>query len=311
MTSSSAIRPYSRKILIRMLLALLLTATLLVLNYDLLATIYLSNQLTSIGIIINGGIFTVFLAGMFKMAMSLATYAKEERALAVFVDCLDDGADDPAAGIDPGTIIARRYMSMQQLFKHHSPVNHNAMAAALMARESIRSSTPRFINNILILGGVFGTIVSLSIALVGASDMLQGAISSSGMGMVIHGMSTALATTITAILCYMLHGFFFNAFGDVQTSLLGQIEEITATRLMPLFRIEQKTIDYRITDLLKAMAEMIRRIDDGQSGVANITERLESMIARMESGGNGMQTGLDDIRHLLREGFRLSGNNKA
>lgn len=305
MTANSDIRPYSRKILIRMLIALLLTVALLLLNYELLAAIYLSNQLTGIGLIINGGIFMLFLAGMVKMAIGLAAYAKEERALAEFVDRMDDGADDPAADLHYDTIIARRYRSMQQLFSHHTPINHNAMAAALMARESTKSGTPRFINNILILGGVFGTIVSLSIALVGASDMLQSAISSSGMGMVIHGMSTALATTITAILCYMLHGYFFNAFGDVQTNLLGQIEEVTAIRLMPKFQIGQKTIDYRITDLLKAMADMIRRIDDGQSGVVNITERLESMLVRMESERSDMKTELDDIRQLLREGFRL------
>jgi len=294
-----------------MLIALLLAAVLLGLNYDLLASIYLSNQLTGVGILINGGIFALFLAGMLKMAMGLAAYAREERELADFVDRLDDGADDPAADIAPDSIIARRYRSMQQLFRHHAPVNHNAMAAALTARESTIGSTPRFINNILILGGVFGTIVSLSIALVGASDMLQSAIGSSGMGMVIHGMSTALATTITAILCYMLHGFFFNAFGDVQTNLLGQIEEVTAIRLMPLFQIDQKTIDYRITDLLKAMAEMIRRIDDGQSGVVNITERLESMLTRMESEGGATSAGIDDIRRLLRDGFRLPGDDRA
>jgi len=311
MTAARDMRPYSRKILIRMLIALLLAAILLLLNYDLLSAIYLSNQLTSIGIIINGGIFALFLAGMIKMAIGLAGYARQEQALADFVDRMDDGADDPAADIDAESIIAHRYRSMQQLFSQHSPINHNAMAAALMARESTRNGTPRFINNVLILGGVFGTIVSLSIALVGASDMLQSAISSSGMGMVIHGMSTALATTITAILCYMMHGFFFNAFGDAQTNLLGRIEEVTAIRLMPKFQIEQKTIDYRITDLLKAMADMIRRIDDGQSGVLGITERLETMLTRVESERSELKTELGDIRQLLRDGFRLPGKDNA
>ncbi|OIO68084.1 MAG: hypothetical protein COW19_01735 [Zetaproteobacteria bacterium CG12_big_fil_rev_8_21_14_0_65_55_1124] len=307
MTSTNEMSPYSRKILIRMLIALILSAILLLLNYDLLSTIYLSNQLTHVGIIINGGIFALFIAGMVKMALGLAYYAKEEQALRTFVECLDDGNNDPAADIASDSVIARRYTTMQRLFNHNTPINHSAMAASLLARESTRGGTPRFINNILILGGVFGTIVSLSIALVGASDMLQNAISSSGMGMVIHGMSTALATTITAILCYMLHGYFFNAFGDVQTNFLGSIEEVTSIRLMPMFQIEQKTIDYRIADLLKAMAEMIRRIDDGQGGVLSITERLEVLLDRLENEHSDVKSDLGDIRKLLRDGFRLPG----
>jgi len=305
MSPATEMHPYSRKILIRMLVALILTAALLLFNYDLLAAIYLSNQLTHIGIIINGGIFALFLLGMVKMAIGLAHYAREELALRSFVERLDDESGDPAADIPSDSIIAKRYTTMQRLFSRHTPVNHNAMAAALLARESTRNSTPRFINNILILGGVFGTIVSLSIALVGASDMLQNAISSSGMGMVIHGMSTALATTITAILCYMLHGYFFNAFGDVQTHLLGSLEEVTATRLVPMFQVEQKTLDYRITDLLKAMADMVRRIDDGQSGVLGITERLEAIMIRMENERSEVADELGEIRRLLRDGFRL------
>ena len=311
MTSTNEMSPYSRKILIRMLIALILSAILLLLNYDLLSTIYLSNQLTHVGIIINGGIFALFIAGMVKMALGLAYYAKEEQALRTFVECLDDGNNDPAADIASDSVIARRYTTMQRLFNHNTPINHSAMAASLLARESTRGGTPRFINNILILGGVFGTIVSLSIALVGASDMLQNAISSSGMGMVIHGMSTALATTITAILCYMLHGYFFNAFGDTQTNFLGSIEEVTTIRLMPMFQVEQKTIDYRIADLLKAMAEMIRRIDDGQSGVIGITERLESVLNRLDNEHSDVKADLTGIRQLLREGFRLPGEDAS
>jgi len=307
MTPANEMRPYSRKILIRMVVALILTAILLLLNYDLISAIYLNNQLTQVGLVINLGIFSLFLAGMLKMALGFTYYAREEQALVSFVERLDDEDDSPADNIRSDSIIARRYTTMSRLFHSHTPINHGAMAASLLARESTRSGTPRFINNILILGGVFGTIVSLSIALVGASDMLQNAVSSNGMGMVIHGMSTALATTITAILCYMLHGYFFNAFGDAQTHFLGNIEEVTTIRLMPMFQIEQKTIDYRIAELLKAMAEMIRRIDDGQGGVLSITERLETLLDRVENEHTDVKEDLGHIRQLLHDGFRLPG----
>jgi hypothetical protein len=304
-------RPYSRNILIRMVIALLLAAVLLLLNSDFLITIYLRNQLTQVGLIINGGIFLLFLAGMLKMALGLANYAAEEQVLRKFVSHLDDGVDDPVANIPSDSIIARRYTAMQRLFEQHAPVNHSAMAAALLARESTRGGTPRFINNILILGGVFGTIVSLSIALVGASNLLQSTINSSGMGMVIHGMSTALSTTITAILCYLLHGYFFNAFGDAQTSLLGQVEEVTATRLMPMFQVDQKTIDYHLADLFKAIAAMLRRLDEGQGGVLAITERLNGLLEQVESERGDVRGELADIRRLLRDGFRLPGEDGA
>lgn len=311
MSKSSKIRPYSRKIVMRMIIALLLTAVLLLINSDFLVTIYLRNQLTQVGLIINGGIFLLFLVGMIKMAVALAHYASEELALRKFVKHLDDEANDPIAGIPSGSIIAERYATLQRLFERHSPINHSAIAAALLARESTRGSTPRFINNILILGGVFGTIVSLSIALVGASNLLQSAINSSGMGMVIHGMSTALSTTITAILCYLMHGYFFNAFGDAQTNLLGHIEEVTATRLMPMFQMDQKNIDFHVADLLKSIAAMVRRIDQGQSGVLAITERLDSLLDRVENERGDVASELVDIRRLLRDGFRLPEEDGA
>lgn len=311
MSQPSKIRPYSRKIVMRMIIALLLTAVLLLLNSNFLINIYLRNQLTHVSLIINGGILLLFLVGMIKMAVGLARYATEEQALRRFVKHLDDETDDPLAGISSDSIIAHRFTTMQHLSEQHAQINHSAMAAALLARESTRGGTPRFINNILILGGVFGTIVSLSIALLGASNVLQNAINSSGMGMVINGMSTALSTTITAILCYLLHGYFFNAFGDAQTHLLGHIEEVTATRLMPMFQVDQKAIDYHVADLLKAIAAMLRRLDEGQTGVLGITQRLNELLDRVESEHGDVSTELADIRRMLRDGFRLPAQEES
>ena len=102
-----------------------------------------------------------------------------------------------------------RYKTLLDLYSRRTAINHNALASTLMAQESSYISFPKFVNNILILTGVFGTIVSLSIALLGASDMLGNINDGDGLGVVIHGMSTALSTTMTAILAYLFFGYFY------------------------------------------------------------------------------------------------------
>lgn len=179
-----------------------LLLSLLTWQWELVYDIYFREQLTRLGWLINGAIVVLFLTGMAHIVLIVWHYRQEEADVARFLRNLQQCPNRPLQDIDHARLIAQRYDRLQALYDAQQPIDQGALAATLVASESIRQGVPKFVNNTLILTGVFGTIVSLSMALVGASETLENAVSATGMGMVIHGMSTALSTTITAIICY-------------------------------------------------------------------------------------------------------------
>jgi len=150
----------------RLIFAVLLVISLVFFNFDYIQNVYLKNQLTHTGFIVNGSIVGLFLLGMIKLVTSLLFYWREERAVEKFIVNVHRDNFNPAESINKKSMIYRRYMTMQEIYRQHSPVNQNALAATMVASESTRLSLPKFISNILILMGVFGTIISLSIALI-------------------------------------------------------------------------------------------------------------------------------------------------
>ena len=208
---------YSRNVLFQFLMLSLITGFLILINLEFLSNFYFKHQETNIGYIVNGSILSLFLVGAFRLIYLLIHYGSEENALARFIKNVHHNKTLPTGKVDKKSLIYNRYVSVLEISKHNVAVNHSALAATLSATESTRLSLPRFISNILILTGVFGTILSLSIALVGASDIIDSADGISGMNIVIHGMSTALSTTATAIVCYLFFGYFYMKLTDVQT----------------------------------------------------------------------------------------------
>ena len=163
----------------------------------------------------------------------------------------------------------------------------------------------RFVHNTLILAGVFGTIVSLSVALVGAAGLLDSPDSLEKMGAIIGGMSMALSTTITAIICYVFYTYFHLRLQDTRTQLLANIEDITARYILPQFRTVEGNLMHDVSMLtgeLRMAAESVTRIQQRflQAG-DRLQQAVDELQASIGSGGQDIRV----IRDSLREGFRL------
>lgn len=310
---------FSRNILFRMIILGAIGAGLLYWKLDFINDVYFRDQLTPTGLIINGTILALFIIGLFRIIGILVSYGLEERALVQFMSNLRDKVD-PLYEVAEQRFIARRYRTLEALHKANTPINHNALATTLVASESTRNSLPKFINNTLILTGVFGTIVSLSIALIGASDLLTSAVNVNGMGLVIHGMSTALSTTITAIVCYIFFGYFYMKLTDVQTNLVSAVEQITAAHLMPRFQIQTESVLFEFSGLIRSLQSLISKMESSQSSFQELAQEMQHSQGNIEALEQSINRAfnqvyeeriqpiaqeMEDIKKLLRDGFRL------
>ena len=296
---------YAFNILLRMILLAAVGGAILAWKFEFINDVYFRNQLTPTGLIINGTILALFGLGILKMIAILIGYVREERAIHTFVGNLEREADDLLERIPERAIIARRYQTMKRLHEAHTPINHNALASTLVASESTHNSFPKFINNILILTGVFGTIVSLSIALIGASDMLESSVDVGGMGLIMHGMSTALSTTITAIICYIYFGYFFLKLLDVQTNVVGAVEQVTISFLIPRFQVQTDSILYEFSGLVRSLQGLVRQIEQSQKTFEQIDKHLINTLDTYRDKIENVSGDMGALKDLLKRGFRL------
>ena len=300
---------FSRRMLIRLIVLGAIVVLVLLANYQFISELYLENQQTPVGLIVNGGILLVFFLGLVKIVTTLSWYMQEESALARFVRQFSSDPEKLMKGVSPKSVIARRHNTIRKLSEEHARINHSALAATLQADEHTRTSFTRYVSNILILTGVFGTIVSLSVALMGTSNLLDSTQDSGSMGLVIHGMSTALSTTITAILCYLFYGYFYLKLSDAQTHFLSGVEEVTAVYLLPEYSHDSETMLNEVTGLIHGLREAARGMRDIQQEYADAGNRLHGIAADLGEQMNAMTRSVDGIKVLLREGFRLPASS--
>lgn len=302
----------SLKIIIQFGVVVSAAILLIALNFQLIYPFYFENQLTHIGITINGAILGLLIVGLGNILLNLLRYRREETAIARFVKNVEALKPDLMEGLAADSIVAMRHSTLQSIQNANGEINHSALAAMLNADEATRFGLIRFINNILILTGVFGTIVSLSIALLGASDLIDSAEASlGGMGLVIHGMSTALSTTITAIISYVVFGYFYARLNDVQTHFLSGVEHLTSVYLLPNYVKSSDDIVHKMSDLIKSVIHAADRLRATQETYHDAALSLQQTIFTNQQQLENLGAELEDIKLILREGFRLPSSQRG
>lgn len=303
---------HSRNVLIILAVFIAVIGIISFFNKSFITNIYFGDQLTIVGQVINGFIVALFLAGIVKIIQLLVSYAREESAIEVFLqNCL---VSDRAllSGVNPESIIAARYNDLSRSSHQGISIDHGTLASLLVARESTRVSLPKFIHNILILTGVFGTIVSLSLALLGASNLIGSSESLNEMNLVMHGMSTALSTTMTAIVCYILFSYFYHKLTDVQTAVVTEVESATTLYLLPRFSKTPDSLVSDVSSLVKSLHDVVQEMQRVQVTLstlddryAGFEERLVKNSERQEQYLSFMSEKLAGINKVLYAGFRL------
>ncbi len=344
--NSSKTHNYTRSVLIQMALVFLVVALAAVWQWNLLHQIYFADQVNPIGWIVNGGILVLFAGGLVELIKRFFEYRSQEEDINEFMLNVSEGRD-ALHNVRKGSMIAVRYQMLRNLNNRRARINQSALAATLLASESSRNSFLKFVHNVLILTGVFGTIISLSMSLLGASDMLQsGSVlgfadeqtaPTDGLGVMIFGMSTALSTTLTAILAYLFFGYFYIKLTDTQTFLISRVEEVSATILMPHLEHDQDTVARDFSESIRLASELIQKLDQSQKTYAESAKAFNTAIQQMslkigelsaasegsqelietvkqaaaaqsESSGQAL-AGIGEVIDLLQQGFRI-GNFK-
>ncbi|MCY3768506.1 MAG: hypothetical protein OXG56_03930 [Gammaproteobacteria bacterium] len=345
MTANTPQHNYTRNILLQMALVLALLAVVAIWQRGIIHQIYFANQVNTVGWAINGGIALLFVSGLAVLIRRFFEYRNQELSINRFIANITRN-EDPLLGIDESDMVAKRFLTLKSLNRRRANINQSALAATLLASESSRNSFLKFVHNILILTGVFGTIVSLSIALLGASDILQGSGQvapaagggqTEGLGTMIFGMSTALSTTLTAIIAYLFFGYFYIKLTDTQTFLVSKIEEVTATTLLPHLQLNQEVVIKDYSDSILAATALVEnltrsqkayadsadslrraaqeltdqagRVTDQHGKLEELLPRIHDMIEQQRDTSKHNAENMDEVVSLLRRGFRLRSDD--
>jgi hypothetical protein len=298
----------AKSTLIQVVLFLITLAALLLFYKDTIVNIYTSGDISKTGLIINGIIFIFFFIGLLRIVMVLFRYIHEHMQLLKMIHSLRQNDDNPTQGLVKTSLAVQRFNSVKWVSQQGAPVNQEAMAASTNAYESSRLTVIRFVHSTLILAGVFGTVVSLSMALIGAAGLLNSPEGVKEMGAIISGMSSALSSTITAIICFFVFAYFYLRLNDARIQLLTQVEDLTSMYLIPKISHTEEGMIQQVAELTSALKDSAHKILAVEEKFIQAGDQLKLAVDDLHGHIKriGIHDEINDIKGLIRKGFHLS-----
>ena len=114
---------------------------------------------------------------------------------------------------------------------------------------------------------------------------------------------------MTAILAYFLFGYFYLKLLDTQSFILGRIEHITATVLLPQYQAATRSPEQNLSEMLTGTVEAISKFESFIGQIQEISATQNEMFVKFETLTDQNMELLRDIRSILRTGFRLRDKN--
>jgi len=294
----------AKSTLIQIVVFLLVIAALTLMNKGVIENLYNSGEISKIGMIINAIIIALFFFGMLRIVLVLVRYINEHHVSLKLVGYLKENASNPISRLPKNSLAVQRYKAVKWVAKQGAPVNQAAMAASCNASENSRLTLIRFVHSTLILAGVFGTVVSLSMALIGAGGLLNSPEGVKEMGTIINSMSSALSSTVTAIVCFFIFAYFYLRLNDARVQVLSNIEDITALYLLPKVTQTDDGMIRQVTELTSALNKAADKLLIVEQTFIAAGDRLQHAVNDLH--GQVSNSSLNEIKDLIRKGFHLS-----
>ncbi len=294
----------AKKNLITLIIVFIVVFVLVILNFSWLKSVYFHNNKTIIGYVINSGILIIFFAGIVKIILEFLRYIKEENAIDRFMLNIKNNVQDKLMGIDKNTLIVNRINIIKEFSKKNFKPDIKILSSFLLSSEQNRKGILEYINNILILTGVFGTVISLIISLLGASNFIK-ATDEKSMSLIIHGMSTALNTTFTAIFCFFIFHYFYSKLNQIQEYIALKIEEITYFHIIPEFISSEEKVYFEVDSILKEVKGTIENFTKTQEGLKEYAVKFSKLISLNYEMFRRLEKHYEELKSLIKEGFRL------
>ncbi len=250
-------------------------------------------------------IFLLFSFSSIRLSWLFYGYYNETISLQRFVNLSKPDQENTYEAVKFDSLIRRRYDTITDLAARKGELNQGALASITVAQQKAKLTFPRFIQSILILTGVLGTIISLAFSLSGASNLFSMAGDGTGLMDMMGGMASALGTTMAAIVVYGIHSYIFQKLCDLQSWVLQEVERVTLVYILPVYEVSAAGLNRDLTNLVANLTTLVEELRYNFQSATTIQDEVGQVISRNSDDIRRFTLGVDAINNTLKQGFRL------